>query len=149
MLAFLVGAGCSRGNPEDRPLTRPYPSESFPVGTEILDRTIPPGVSPASSGASQPPAPNPNRNPYFGDLHVHTTWSMDAFSFGTTATPRDAYRYARGEAIRHPSGFQMQLRQPLDFYAITDHALFLGLAAEASAPAGLCRSTAQCSCSFA
>ena len=78
------------------------------------------------------PEPSPQRNAYFGDLHVHTTYSFDAFAFGTTATPADAYRYARGEAIRHPGGFDMQLREPLDFYAVTDHALFLGLAAEAA-----------------
>jgi len=78
------------------------------------------------------PAPSPQRNAYFGDLHVHTTYSFDAFAFGTTATPSDAYRYARGEAIRHPGGFDVQLREPLDFYAVTDHALFLGLAAEAA-----------------
>ncbi|MCH2174070.1 DUF3604 domain-containing protein [Myxococcota bacterium] len=73
------------------------------------------------------PRPNPERNAYFGDLHVHTTYSMDAFAFGTIATPYDAYRYARGEAIQHPGGFDMQLRKPLDFYAVTDHAMFLGV----------------------
>jgi hypothetical protein len=73
------------------------------------------------------PKPNPERNAYFGDLHVHTAYSMDAFAFGTIATPYDAYRYARGEAIRHPGGFDVQLRQPLDFYAVTDHAMFLGV----------------------
>ena len=70
--------------------------------------------------------PDPNRNVYFGDLHVHTTYSFDAFAFGTIATPADAYRYARGERIRHPGGFDVQLRQPLDFYAVTDHAMFMG-----------------------
>jgi hypothetical protein len=73
------------------------------------------------------PAPNTLRNAYFGDLHVHTTYSFDAFAFGTLATPSDAYRYAKGGAIRHPGGFDVQLRQPLDFYAVTDHAMFLGL----------------------
>ena len=68
----------------------------------------------------------------FGDLHVHTTYSFDAYAFGTLATPYDAYRFARGQAIPHPSGFMMQLRQPLDFYAVTDHALFLGLARAAA-----------------
>ena len=67
------------------------------------------------------------RNAYFGDLHVHTTYSMDAFQFGTLATPDDAYRYAQGEAIKHPAGFAVQLDRPLDFYAVTDHGFFLGV----------------------
>jgi hypothetical protein len=77
-------------------------------------------------------APNPERNAYFGDLHVHTAYSFDAYAFGTTASPDDAYRYARGEALDHPSGYQVQLQQPLDFYAVTDHAMFLGLVKEAA-----------------
>ena len=79
-----------------------------------------------------PPPANPDRNAYFGDLHVHTEYSFDAYNFGTTATPYDAYRYARGEAIMHPSGYEVQLRTPLDFYAVTDHAMFLGLVKEAA-----------------
>jgi hypothetical protein len=67
-----------------------------------------------------------DRKPFFGDLHVHTKWSFDAFAFGTIATPRDAYRYALGYPINHPSGYQVKLRAPLDFYAVTDHAGFLG-----------------------
>ena len=71
---------------------------------------------------------NPERNAYFGDLHVHTTYSFDAYAFGTLATPYDAYRFAKGEAIKHPAGFDMQLREPLDFYGVTDHAMFMGVA---------------------
>ncbi len=74
------------------------------------------------------------REAYFGDLHVHTAYSFDAFAFGTIATPDDGYRYARGEAIAHPSGHQMKLQRPLDFYAITDHAAFLGALKAGSDP---------------
>ncbi|MGH0035403.1 MAG: DUF3604 domain-containing protein [Myxococcota bacterium] len=79
----------------------------------------------------RPPA-DPRRNVYFGDLHVHTEYSFDAFAFGSLATPRDAYRYARGEAIPHPAGYDIRLGRPLDFYAVTDHAMFLGVAKEAA-----------------
>ncbi|MGK0224783.1 MAG: hypothetical protein ACI9ON_004040 [Limisphaerales bacterium] len=75
---------------------------------------------------------NPERNAYFGDLHVHTTYSFDAYAFGTLATPYDAYRFARGEAIKHPAGYDMQLSEPLDFYGVTDHAMFMGVAAVAA-----------------
>ena len=66
------------------------------------------------------------KNVYFGDLHVHTKHSFDAYIFGTTATPDDAYEYAKGNAIQHPLGYDMQLREPLDFYAVTDHGFLLG-----------------------
>ncbi len=78
------------------------------------------------------PSANAGRSAYFGDLHVHTTYSFDAFAFGTLATPYDAYRYARGQAIKHPAGFDVQLREPLDFYAVTDHAMFLGVGSAAA-----------------
>ena len=70
---------------------------------------------------------NVNRDAFFGDLHVHTRYSFDAFIFGTTASPDDAYMYAKGNSIKHPLGFDMQLDDPLDFYAVTDHAAWLGM----------------------
>ncbi len=72
------------------------------------------------------PGYNEDKNVYFGDLHVHTKHSFDAYIFGTTATPDDAYEYAKGNAIQHPLGYDMQLREPLDFYAVTDHGFLLG-----------------------
>ncbi len=123
LLPLLLLLACNSEEPDQNRVaaTRPYPEKPFPVDTAILERNVP-------IKASQV-APEPDRNAYFGDLHVHTTWSADAFAFGTTARPRDAYRYARGQPLAHPAGFEMQLRQPLDFYAITDHALFLGMVA--------------------
>lgn len=76
---------------------------------------------------------NPLRNLYFGDLHVHTAYSFDAYVFEVRATPIDAYRFARGEPLRLPPlgedglGTQtLRLRRPLDFAAVTDHSEFLG-----------------------
>ena len=80
------------------------------------------------------PSPNPDKNAYFGDLHVHTENSFDAYSFGTTASPADAYKYAKGEAVKHPTGYLIQLSRPLDFYAVTDHGVFLGVVKEAADP---------------
>jgi hypothetical protein len=68
---------------------------------------------------------NPLKNAYFGETHVHTSFSLDAYIGGTRLTPFDAYRFARGEdvsvnAILHNIG------RPLDFAAVSDHAEFLG-----------------------
>lgn len=104
----------------------------IPASDEVISFPALPQIS--EQYAESRPAPNPDRNVYFGDLHVHTTLSFDASAFGTTATPADAYRYAQGEAITHPSGFEVQLAQPLDFYAVTDHAIMLGLINEAADP---------------
>ena len=74
------------------------------------------------------------RVPLFGDLHVHTTYSFDAYIFGTLATPDDAYEFAKGKSIKHPAGFDVSLDRPLDFYGVTDHGTFLGQVAEAATP---------------
>ena len=69
----------------------------------------------------------PDRSAFFGDLHIHTTYSFDAFMGTVRTTPDHAYRYAKGEAIPHPDGNMVQLRAPLDFLAVTDHAEYLGV----------------------
>ena len=78
--------------------------------------------------AAPQPARNPQKNAYFGDLHVHTSLSFDAYIFNVRATPDDAYRYAKGETIKHAAGFDVRLTDaPLDFLAVTDHAEYLGI----------------------
>jgi hypothetical protein len=89
---------------------------------------------PAASETREPCANrDPERRPFFGDLHVHTVYSQDASTQGTRTTPRDAYRFARGEALGiQPFSAEDQplrtvrLARPLDFAAVTDHAEQIG-----------------------
>jgi hypothetical protein len=81
------------------------------------------------------PGYNADRNAYYGDLHVHTYLSNDAYIFNVRRTPDDAYRFARGEAIGHAGGFDVRLAGgPLDFVAVTDHAEFMAAMKEAGNP---------------
>ena len=68
---------------------------------------------------------NPFKNAYFGETHVHTSSSMDAFIGGNRLTPEDAYRFARGEEVI-ANGSPHKLKRPLDFCAVSDHAEYLG-----------------------
>jgi hypothetical protein len=68
---------------------------------------------------------NPLREAYFGETHVHTGVSMDAFIGGNRLTPDDAYRFARGEELL-VNGRKLKIKRPLDFAAVTDHAEFMG-----------------------
>lgn len=78
------------------------------------------------SEAAQPKAA-PVRNAYFGDLHVHTGWSNDAYNVSVRTTPDDAYLYAKGEAIQITNGEMVKLIKPLDFMGVTEHAEYQGI----------------------
>ncbi len=118
------------------------------AGAATLGPPAKPPVPPVKAVAAKPssaarptPAPthlpgyNTERNAYFGDLHVHTKLSFDAYIFNVRASPDDAYRFARGEAIGHAQGYDIRLEGgPLDFVAVTDHSEYMGAMREADTP---------------
>ncbi|MDE0929265.1 MAG: DUF3604 domain-containing protein [Halioglobus sp.] len=74
------------------------------------------------------PPYNDNRQLFFGDLHIHTGLSTDAYIMGVRSEPDDVYRFAKGEVINHAAGYPIQISRPLDFAAVTDHAEYMGQA---------------------
>ena len=64
--------------------------------------------------------------PYWGDTHLHTDNSIDAFGFGVRLGPEEALRFARGEEVTATTGGKAQLDRPLDFLVIADHSDGLG-----------------------
>ena len=73
-------------------------------------------------------AQNTHRHAFFGETHVHTSWSFDAYIFGNHTTgPADAYKYAKGEAIPHPLGYDVKITTPLDWMGVTDHSEYAGV----------------------
>lgn len=68
------------------------------------------------------------QNIYWGDTHLHTTYSPDAGMVGNfNLGPADAYRFAQGEQIRANNGMQVKLVRPLDFLVVADHSEYQGL----------------------
>ncbi|MES0874777.1 DUF3604 domain-containing protein [Sinimarinibacterium thermocellulolyticum] len=105
------------------------------AGTLLLacNSSTAPGGAPPPSGEGRCVGYNPLRNPYFGDLHVHTRYSLDANTQGTIVGPHEAYRFALGERLGiqpyDENGAPLrttQLARPLDFAAVTDHAELFG-----------------------
>ncbi len=93
------------------------------------------GETAQSSTAEQPPKPNPDRNAYFGDEHIHTSWSVDAWLMGNRLTgPDDALKYAQGQTIKHPLGYDIKIDTPMDFMGVTDHSEYVGVTKEANTP---------------
>jgi hypothetical protein len=92
---------------------------------------------PSSQGPNGEPMPekNPDRNAYFGEEHIHTSWSVDAWVMGNRLTgPEDALKYAQGQTIKHPLGYDIKIDTPLDFMGVTDHAEYVGVTREANTP---------------
>src|SRR5262245_32715030 len=78
---------------------------------------------------------NPDRDAYFGEEHIHTSWSVDAWLMGNRLTgPDDALKYAQGQTIKHPLGYDIKIETPMDWMGVTDHSEYVGVTKEANTP---------------
>lgn len=107
-----------------------YSCKQRSFGTTILAAGVL-GLTAAPTSAQ----PNPERNAYFGETHIHTSWSVDAWVMGNRLTgPGDALKYAQGQTIKHPLGYDIKIDTPLDFMGVTDHSEYVGVTREANIP---------------
>jgi hypothetical protein len=88
-----------------------------------------PAIASATRDATPGPQPNPLKNIYWGDTHLHTSYSPDAFLMGNqSADPDTAYRYAKGYPVEHPyHKARIRIGTPLDFLVVSDHGEFMGV----------------------
>ena len=105
-----------------QPPPEPDPLSKIPTATGT--QTNSPDPSAGTLSAKHP------TKVYWGDTHLHTTDSADAFAFGARLSPEDALRFARGEQVTSTSGINARLSRPLDFLVIADHAVGLGITGE-------------------
>ena len=94
---------------------------------DLRAQDIPPPTGKKINYSPYPAKDFPNRV-FFGDTHLHTSYSTDAGMVGSTLGPEEAYRFARGEDVKSSTGLPAKLQRPLDFLVVSDHAENLGLA---------------------
>jgi len=115
----------------NRALTGSALAVSLPPGEyDFLNRKQP---APLTAGETGPYSPYTDlyqgsypRQVFWGDTHLHTSYSFDAGAGGTTLTPEASYRFARGEQVTTDTGEPVQLSRPLDFLVVSDHTDQLG-----------------------
>jgi hypothetical protein len=124
---------------------RPLLASLLLVAACKTDKAAPADTAPGEDVGPAPEVPcdsqDPLRQLYWGDLHVHTALSFDAWTYDVRLTPDDAYAFARGEPVALPpldaSGAgtrTVQLSRPLDFAAVTDHAEYYAEIAGCTTP---------------
>jgi hypothetical protein len=104
---------------------------AMPLAVAAQDAGVPDEEALKKAHPAKPAySPYVNRNyptrPFFGDTHLHTSFSMDAGAFGARLGPREAYRFARGEQVTSSSGLPVRLSRPLDFLVVADHSDGMG-----------------------
>ena len=111
-------------------------AQNKPAADDSAKKPAPTMLAQAPAASAPATQPNPERNAYFGETHVHTSWSLDAFSLGNvTTTPADSYKYFKGEPIKHPLGYDIKIDTPLDWAGVTDHSEYAGVVQLANDPA--------------
>ncbi len=113
-MALLSVAACGRGEP---PGTDATPASAAASSAPERALTI------EEREAAVPE--NPLKEAYFGETHVHTSFSLDAYIGGARLTPDDAYRFAQGQTVV-VNGQEHSIGRPLDWVAVSDHAEFIG-----------------------
>ena len=83
-------------------------------------------AAPVAQSAAEPAQTEFPEKVFFGDTHLHTSYSVDAGAFGARLTPRDAYVFAKGNEVTASSGQPAKLRRPLDFLVVADHSDAMG-----------------------
>jgi hypothetical protein len=118
--ALLALTGCDRAPVVPAPTTAQAPASAPPrvASVEELEAAVP---------------DHQLKEAYFGETHVHTSYSLDAFIGGARITPDGAYRFAKGEEVT-VHGDRQKIGRPLDFVAVSDHAEFIGEMYSAQVP---------------
>lgn len=147
LAAALTAAGCDDGGEAGPVVDAAPPADGAPTDAAPTDAEPADAAPPIGRCADFAP----ERNLYFGDLHVHTAYSFDAWVFDVRNRPEDAYRFARGEAVQLPpvgpdgvGQTTVRLARPLDFAAVTDHAEFLAEIQACTTPGSAAYDSATC-----
>lgn len=112
-LLAMQGAAIAQENPTGQPL----PDQ------ETIKLSVQKSYSPYA-GRNFP------TRPLWGDTHLHTSASLDAYAWGGRLDAEEAYRFARGEEVRATDGMRVRLSRPLDWLVVADHSEFSGIAVE-------------------
>ncbi|NIZ09783.1 DUF3604 domain-containing protein [Pseudooceanicola sp. HF7] len=105
------------------PLAAQVTTDAGTLTTEKIERFFnQPGYSPYA-GRDYP------AQPLWGEQHLHTSWSPDAFGGGTRVGPDEALQYAKGGEITSNTGQQVKLSRPYDWMVVADHSDALGVVA--------------------
>jgi len=128
VVSLATLGACEQKAPEPKKAESPEPAKKAAEAAPAA----PPAVA---FEPAQRPERNPDRNAYFGDEHIHTSWSVDAWLMGNRITgPNEALKYAQGETIKHPMGYDIKIDTPMDFMGVTDHSEYVGVTKAANTP---------------